>query len=135
MIREATKKENKFILANWLRMYRFSKPMKSIPSKIYFNEYNKVILNCLDKNMTLLAAFKDDPKILYGFINYSDGKINYIFVKKNFRGLGIGKFLFNTAFPEESKEIIITHLPKKNKFPENIKFIYNPFILQKELNL
>lgn len=76
-----------------------------------------------------MAVFADNPDVIYGFINYRGNVLNYLFVKKKFRNYGIGKLLFNKFINQEDPdEVIHTHLPKLNKYPEGINFIFNPFI-------
>lgn len=96
-----------FIFTTWLKAYKFSSYFaKKIKNSIYFEWHHFIIENILKKQtaIKLVAHLKDDPDILLGYlIGEKTGPqttVHFIFVKREFRNLGIAKELFKQSGAE-----------------------------------
>ena len=85
-----------FIFATWLRGLRFGNDwFRLIPSAIYFLVYHNVIETLLSRPgcAVQVACLKEDPSVILGYsVCYGD-RLDFVFVKKAWRGIGIAKAL------------------------------------------
>lgn len=99
---------------------------KKIDSDSYFAAYKTLIHRLLDKEhvQVMLAVLDDDPDVCLGWSISEPGILHYVFVKKDFQRMGIGKALLPDSFH------IVTHLTKIGQSIREKKFkkvIFNPF--------
>lgn len=90
-------------------------------ANIIFKEHQKIIKAHI-KN-TMVAVNKDDDSQIFGWVNYGDNFINYIFVKGLFRGNGICKKLLESI----GKKQYFTHSTKSKIFRD---LEYNPYLFK-----
>lgn len=111
-IRLANGNDLPFIYATWLESYRYDSNFgKSHRNNIFFQDYRKVVDLLLQISNVFVAASKDDPDIIYGYIAAQNvgPTLHYIFVKGPFRRWGIGTALFDHVFPARHYPIQYTH--------------------------
>jgi hypothetical protein len=125
-IRGAFPEDLPFIFSTWLKGLRFGNEWFGlIDSKIYFKVYHEVITAILSKpNVTVkIACLKEDPRVLVGYSVSSGGRLDWIHVKKAWRGIGIAKNL--------SPETItsVSHLTNVGRsiLKKHQDVIFNPF--------
>lgn len=130
-IRPAVPADLNFIYATWLKSYRHASQFaKKISNDIFFDMHQKVIERFLSRlGATVLIAYpKGEPEVILGYIAYDTDQnvVQYIYVKRTFRKMGIGAALAKEATPR-----IFTHWTYDvdwihKKYPE---LIYNPYFL------
>jgi GNAT superfamily N-acetyltransferase len=125
-IRQYIESDSNFIVPYWSRYYKNNSVFtRSIKSSIYFKEHTRLIDKALKDCMTLVACDIKEPDIIYGFINgyvASTNVLNFVYIKKNFRGMGIGRVLINSLFTDKSKKLVCTHEKP------NWEYDYNPYL-------
>jgi len=121
-----TEHEN-YILAKWLRSlrygndhYRYAAPHE------YYRDYQDLIRGIMEDEACRIrfACLADDEDILLGFSVYRDKILDYVYVQKDMRRIGIG----STLLPKGIKQI--SHLTKTGVKIWEKKYghwIFNPF--------
>lgn len=131
-IRLVKKEDMAFIYSTWLKSYFYSSEFtKKLSKKIYFDMHHKAIDRFLDRGgLIYIAHAKDEPDVILGYMatDMEDTIIQYIYVKKTFREMGIAKALTKnlniekltfTHFTDDTKWIL-------KKYPT---LTYNPYYL------
>ena len=96
MIRDAIPEDKNFIFATWLKGLRFGNDWYGlIDSKVYFRVYHDLIEVLLAKPNTTVkvACLKEDPRVLLGYSVYSSTRLDWVHLKKAWRGIGLAKDL------------------------------------------
>lgn len=100
-IRLAKLEDIAFIYSTWLRSYRHSAHFtKKISNEIYYDMHHKIIDRFISRGGEILVACpKGEPDVILGYValETSTPIVQYIYVKKNFRRMGIGAALFKAA--------------------------------------
>lgn len=128
LIRDINDNDKNFIYASWLRgLYYGDSWFSLIPKSIFMGAYHGFIQLVLDRKNTVvkIACLKDDPDVILGYavLTPSVKAINWVFVKKAWRTIGIAKQLV----PSEFK--VATHLTKVGLSIASKKdIIFNPFV-------
>lgn len=127
-IRDVLPGDKNFILATWLRGLRYGNDwFEAIDTEAYYKVYHAVIETLLSLPTTLVrvACLKDDAEVILGYCISSGVRLDWVFVKGAWRGIGIAKILV----PAEIS--IVSHLTVAGKAllrkRPDIKF--NPFAL------
>jgi GNAT superfamily N-acetyltransferase len=126
-IRDAVPSDKNFILATWLRGLRYGNDwFGAVDSDTYYKIYHSILEMVInDPTVTVkVACLREDADVVLGYSVSKGPRLDWIFVKKAWRKIGIGKSLV----PQETQ--VVTHLTKVGlsllkKHPE-LKF--NPFI-------
>jgi hypothetical protein len=83
-----------FIFATWLKGIRFGNvSYKRIPSKLYYTEMHAVLDGILQHPATVVnvACLKNEPDTILGFsVVTKSTTLHWVFVKKAWRGIGLG---------------------------------------------
>lgn len=134
LIRDATDDDMPFFWSSVMNHYRHSSPhVKLIPDCVYFDCHYAVLQKVLNRkgNVLKFAVLASEPDVILGFLwgNEAFDTVHYIYVKKAFRQLGIGRVLFNHAF--ENHRIFYTHATYDGgKITHKYRqFIFNPYLL------
>lgn len=125
-----------FVYNSWLKSYRDSPMVKSIPNTIYYAEHHKVIENLL-KQTNCLAAVACNPEDANQIYGYIVGEmiekalcVHWVYCKHPFRGNGIAKALFQWI--GESTANTYTHRVKNvEKLIGERPFTFNPYLLNR----
>src|ERR1017187_2430254 len=102
-IRPAKLEDLNFIFASWLKSYRYASMFaKKISNEVYYEWHHKVIERFIERNGTVSIAHPvGEPEVILGFIAHDGGDIlQYIYVKKTFRQMGIAKALLGDMVPK-----------------------------------
>jgi len=127
--------DESFIYANWLcHFFEQSYFAIRITDKIYFEGHRGVIDKLLQKSQTLMAVDEQDEDVIVGFMVYelsTEPVIHYIFIKEDFRKIGIGKKLLakvtDGTFSFTHWSYDVDKIEKKSTYQK--RMIYNPYLL------
>jgi len=104
-VRGAEKDELNFVMHSWLRSLRSFEPFyRSMPGETYFREHGLRADAALKRGYCLVVSPRDHPKIISGYIVWETVMlrkepttiIHYIYIKENFRKMGIASLLIET---------------------------------------
>jgi ribosomal protein S18 acetylase RimI-like enzyme len=132
-IRPATERDLPFIFSSWLRSYRNeSKFARNISSSVFYEWHHKVIERFFERDrVALIAHAPGEPEVILGYLcaESSGNIIQYIYVKKAFRKMGIAKKLYEHAKIKDGCEFThwttdVNWIMKKTDL-----LIYNPYLL------
>jgi GNAT superfamily N-acetyltransferase len=134
LLRSANEEDISFIFNSWLKSFRNSFFCKGIVNSVYFTEHHKLIEKILKTASAVIACNPEDPSQVYGWIcaEEIDGVfcMHYLYVKHSFRGLGIGRLLFNTFTHESGLAGIYTHQTRASEtLGIKLNLIYHPYVL------
>lgn len=121
-----------FILSTWLKglLYGGDALYRKIPKDIYYANHHKVLEKILSSPSTTvkIACLKEDPEVILGYIVYrtfeSQSVIDWIFVKKNWRGIGIA----NSLFPHNVYAVTSLTKAGESIMQKHSKVVFNPYI-------
>lgn len=132
-IRDRDPNDDAFILSTWLKgiLYGGLDFYSKIPKDVFFSNHHRILerLLSLPTTTTKIACLKDDPDVILGYTVYRVAGgvtvLDYIFVKKSWRGIGIAKSL---APPNVNA---VTNLTKAaeailSKCPN---IVFNPYLM------
>jgi hypothetical protein len=125
-IRPGVLGDKNFILATWLRGLRYGNDwFEAIDPDFYFKHYNAVLEHILTRPdaAIMVACLKDDPEVILGYSVFSGTRLDWVFVKKNWRAIGIAKSLIPPNI-EVVSHLTRTGVSLLRKSP-SVKF--NPF--------
>lgn len=109
-IRAASESDKPFIYANWLRHYKNrSYFAKRIRNSVFYKWHHLVLEKILDRSSTkiLIAHPPEEAELILGFMVYEDqpdgSVIHFVYIKPQFKRMGIAKKLFASADLKESQ--------------------------------
>ena len=128
-LRSCEKSEHKFIRHSWLRSLRSHEPFyHTMQRAVFFEGHGKRIDDALDRGYCLVVSPRSEPHLVSGYIVWEirgdDTIVHYIYVKLEFRGMGIGNLMFN-SINIDGKIIASAKGTGFKKLP------YNPYLLDK----
>ena len=129
-----------FIYNSWLTSYKTSDFARAIMNEVYYTHHHNLITSILtqvNNSVTVLCDPEDHSSILaYIVYNTKDPIVFYTYVKFNFRGMGLGRYLLEGVRKNFDKtEIQCTHkLNKWGKIAKPLELIYNPYLLKEYSN-
>lgn len=115
------------LIAEYLRSLRKGNEyLELIEPLAYFNVYDAYFKALLARpdSAVKLAALSDDPDVVLGWALVEPDKLHFVYVKKDYRRIGIAKSLVSEPFSRFS------HLTKIGKALWDTKFpraAFNPF--------
>jgi GNAT superfamily N-acetyltransferase len=115
-----------FIFASWLKGLRFGNDWYGlIDSKVYFKVYHEFIEMLLAKpDVTVkVACMKDTPDVILGYAVYSGSRLDWVYVKDRWRGLGVAKDLIPNNITS------VSHVTDTGRsiLKKHSDIIFNPF--------
>lgn len=122
-IRDAVVGDEAFIFASWLRgLYYGDSWFSNIEKDHFMFNYHKVIESLLSQATIKIACLKEDKNIIIGYAVYREDILDWAFVKKDWRKIGIAKALV----PDNIK--VATHATKVGlELMKKKKFEFKPF--------
>ena len=127
-MRTADESDIKFIYSSWLKSFRRSPFAAQISNALYFDGQHKRITHILAKPETnvICVCNPEDASQIYGWICAEIGGpitvVHYVYVKRTYRGFGIGKGLIESL---GSKNFIFTH---DTGFAQKFGGVYSPYL-------
>lgn len=139
MIKPAKDCENEkpFIYNSWLKSFGKTSEARRMVSKIYFENYTRIIDQIFENDAYVaIAVSPDDVDLIFGYIVFHwDTDINltflhYVYVKEAFRDLKIAKRLLEQIHVGIGSEPIICTFANEKFDDLRDKFLltYNPFM-------
>lgn len=121
--------DRNFVLATWIRGAKHGSDFfKRMDPKAYFRHYNVFLSNLVDSPDTsiTIACLQEDPSVILGYaVTRNSGQsVDWVYVKNQWRKVGIAKSLLSHSFSEVSH---LTDVAEKilRKVPN---VVFNPFI-------
>jgi GNAT superfamily N-acetyltransferase len=115
-IRPAKPEDAAFILGCWLEQWwKESAWAHRVRAREYFAGHRPLVVSILEHASALVACDAEDADALLGFIvfepEYAGGPVvDLAYVKKAFRGLGIGRALLAASgLPQDLADVRLTH--------------------------
>lgn len=112
LIRKALPNDVPFITNSWLKSYRDSREVQGIPNNQYFYHQHKLIEALVPRSIVIVAAMKSDPHIIMGWLcaEVADTALllHYVYVKNDYRRMGIGSGMLRFVKEYEQPPAIIT---------------------------
>lgn len=115
-----------FIYATWLRPFFYDNDyIGEIDRETYFEKYSKVIEFILKDSETqvTIACLKDDEEIILGYSVSKRNMLHWVYVKKAWRELGIGKSLVPRGTDT------VTHLTELGRMVKPKDWKFDPFFV------
>jgi hypothetical protein len=113
-----------FILDSWLKTLRNNNDtFRLIDRDVYKTVYPEVVRSLVNNSHVMMCVLKEDDDVILGYAVYHGTKLHWVFVKDQWRGLGIMKDLVPQCIMQVShytKSFI--PIMKKNQWS------YNPFL-------
>ncbi len=132
-LRLATSEDAAFIFNSWLKAYRHSKVVQSIPNEIYFNGQHKVIEGLVKRAQFIIACNPTDESQIFG---YGVGEmlesvlcVHFIYVKEPYRKLGIAATLLQALGHTAGSPYLYTHRTHAaEKLESKGGLVYHPYL-------
>ncbi len=126
-IRDYVPDDRNLIISTFLLgLYYGDSWFSEIEKKTFMEHYNKVINYLIDSPKTSIkvACLKEDANTVLGYAMMSGPNLHWVFVKKNWRGIGIAKDLVPSSITT------VTHLTKTGlSIIKKKALAFNPFII------
>lgn len=117
-----TKEDESLIYSTWLLGLRHGNDwFLSIDKDLFFQRYKKIIEAILAVANVRIACLNDDPDVIIGY-SVSRGKyLDWVFVKRSWRRLGVSKILIPPDITT------VTHLTRMFKSIKKPEWTFDPF--------
>lgn len=113
-----------FVFSSWLRGLKIGNDLYGqIDPECYEKGQTIVIEHILKQASTTIACLKEDKDVLLGYSVTRKDNIDWIYIKKLWRELGLAKELLKHITPRSCSHITF----KTNKLRLKHKIIFNPF--------
>lgn len=126
LVRDYEPSDEAFIISTWLKGLRYGNDwFKQIDHIAYFKNYHAVIERILaSKASVKVACLADAPDVVLGYAVYLDDRLDWVFVKRVWRNIGVSKRLV----PDNIK--YVTHLTRSGKnIADKRGYVFNPFLV------
>lgn len=112
-----------FMLSTALKgLYYGSKFWAEVDQESFFKNYEPFLKTLMLKTDIKIACLEDDPDVILGWIMYHKQTVDFVFVKKSYRKLGIAKLLW------PSDITTVSHITDQgNSIRKQMKLKFNPF--------
>lgn len=111
LIRRADADDAAFVFSYWLRdYYEHSAFARGVNKDTFMRFHHMVVERVIARSVMYVACDAEDPTICYGFVCAEGDVLHYIFVKRRFRGLGVGGRLLEAAGFGAAGPKLFTHL-------------------------
>ena len=125
-----------FIFSSWLKSYRGSPVVRSVPNTIYYAKHHEVIEKILSAAGTevWVACHEDSPENILGYVVATHGNdsviIHWVYSKQMVRMQGLAKRLIKKAIDGSHNPVSYTHYTKMvDILKGDAKASYNPYLL------
>jgi len=126
IIRPLMEWDNNFIYQTWLKgLYYGSDFFKQMRSDDFYRYYEQIVKRIIGfpGSEVRVACLSDDHEVVLGYCVFNDSTLHWVFVKPQWRKLGIAKELV----PDTIKTV--THLTKVGKSLKPKEWAFNPFLI------
>lgn len=138
-VRPAEANDMRFVRKHWLASARSGYAYRNMREGDFTRSYSRIIDRLLERSLVLVVASKDNPDRLVGFSvsehpNDKAAIVHYVYVKFDWRKVGIARALAQAAGLETIPNITCTHDNNVCQMiapPHGIN--YNPLLIFPEL--
>jgi hypothetical protein len=132
--RPMTKADEAFIFSTWLKSYRHSQFASDMSNDVFFTYHKGIVADILKVSKVILIVNPEDPDQIYGYaVAQQVGSrliTHFVYVKYNFRKLGLAKAIAQHMNLFSESVNFITHVPRNYKsFKGKLKLEYCPYLL------
>lgn len=134
-IRPATDNDVPFILNSWLKSYRDNGPIaQNVPNTIYYAGHHKILQKIIRRSQVLVACDEKDESQIFGYASAEriDGHfvLHFVYIKQQFRKMGIGTSLLNMFEHDPSTVSIFTHHTRMaERMHMKYNMVYHPYVI------
>lgn len=128
-IRPAEETDVGFIINSWLKNQRDVGDHYHMVNGIYFKQYRDRVLGLLASGKTAVACDPEDGGTILGYITRGERCIHMLYVKHDFRRLGIGRELVLATGPSiggRDRTVSTCLRPDWDMFRRKWNLIYDP---------
>ncbi len=137
MLRPGTSGDVPFITNSWLTSFRDSCHVWGVPNDEYYGGHHRVLEEIIPDSVVLVLCEETHPGHIAGYVVYetlqSGMWVHYMYLKRKFRGTGLGRMMYETVLDLEKPERVgYTHRTKKLwqiYKAKNPNWTYNPYML------
>lgn len=126
VIRGYRPEDKHFIYASWLRgLYHGATTYSDVKKQVFMENYHKILEFILQRPTTEIkvACLKEDQDVILGYSVLGKDCLHWVFCKKAFRGIGIGRDLVPAHINT------VTHMTKTGTSIVKKKgWEFNPFL-------
>lgn len=125
-----------FIYSSWLKSFKKSSSFaKRIRDSIYYKAHHEFITALLKSSKAAIAHVPGDEDVILGYVIYQNSPraiVHYVFIKEEWRMLGIAKALLSAC---EMRDFIFTHwtYPMDEIIENHTHLVYDPYAIQEGL--
>ena len=128
-----TQSDEAFLYNAWLKSYKDSPWGKPLINDIFYTNHKEIVKKLLSTSDVLLAVNPQNPDQIYGFAVLEKSPkvslIHYVYVKYNFRKLGLARKLVEAMEPDTGKLKFVTHVPRDIAILKKFGMVFNPYLL------
>lgn len=97
-VRAANLGDRAYVIETWLQSYRDSVFASRLPHDVYWSRFGHVGLveDTLERVPVTVLCMPDEPAFIYGWACAGGGRLEYVFVRHDFRRLGFGTELLRS---------------------------------------
>ncbi len=132
-VRQAILDDLPFIFSTWLRSYRHSSQFaKKISNTTFFTWHHRAIERFIERGgRVLIAHAVGEPDVILGYLcaESDNSIIQYVYVKKAFRKMGIAKELFKNSGINNNAQFTHWTLDTSWIIKKLTELTYNPYLL------
>lgn len=122
-IRDVRKEDLPLIYSTWLLgLYHGCEWFSRIKKDSFFKNYKLALERLLPRCTIKVAVLSDDDDVILGYVVYRDSTLDWIFVKKAWRKMGIAKMLLPQGINN------CTHLTKVGRSLKPKEWTFDPFV-------
>lgn len=115
-----------FVRKTWLLSYASSEFARSIPRGVFHTFHAMLADRILRRGELRIATPAEDDNVYLGYSVLEPGVLHYVYVKPQFRSLGIARRLME-GLPEQFR---YTHMTADGKeIAKKLGCIYNPYLV------
>jgi hypothetical protein len=122
-IRDLREEDLPLIYSTWLLgLYHGCEWFGRIKKDSFFRNYKAFLEKRLLSCQVKVASLTEDPDVILGYVCYRENVLDWIFVKKAWRKMGIAKMLLPQGVTK------VTHLTKVGRSIKPKEWDFDPFI-------
>lgn len=105
-LRPAEESDLQYVVKSWLRSYWHDSDYARAQGRVYHVEHRRLVLRLIQQGAVTVAAWSGDPDTIIGFACTRAGVVHYVYVREEFRRMGIAHLLVG---PMASHPVEYTH--------------------------
>lgn len=98
LVREFREADEDFLYSSWLHSFRYCLVNLGMGKDEYYRTFHKRIEEILKGAEVKVACEDSDPELIMGYVVYGQREVYWVYVKEDFRKLGVGTKLLESVF-------------------------------------